>query len=69
MIVSEFETIEIIDTKKENNLPIHITKKLPEHPDVPMMACVDTESVPPVQPTTLAPTCWTKRCAKCWVLT
>lgn len=43
VIVSEFETIEIIDTKKENNLPIHITKKLPEHPDVPMMACVDTE--------------------------
>ena len=31
-------TIEIIDTKKENNLPIHITKKLPEHLDVPMMA-------------------------------
>ena len=30
VIVSEFETIEIIDTKKENNLPIHITKKLPE---------------------------------------
>ena len=43
VIVSEFETIEIIDTKKENNLPIHITKKLPEHLDVPMMACVDTE--------------------------
>lgn len=43
VIVSEFETIEIIDTKKENNLPIHITKKLPEHLDVPMMACVDTD--------------------------
>lgn len=43
VIVSEFETIEIIDTKKENNLPIHITKKLPEHIQAPMMACVDTE--------------------------
>ena len=43
VIVSEFETIEIIDTKKENNLPIHITKKLPEHIEAPMMACVDTE--------------------------
>ena len=43
VICSEFETIEIIDTKKENNLPIHIAKKLPEHPEAPMMACVDTE--------------------------
>ena len=43
VIVSEFETIDIIDTKKENGLPIHITKKLPEHMDAPMMACVDTD--------------------------
>ena len=43
VLVSEFETIEVIDTKKENNLPIHITKKLPAHPEAPMMACVDTE--------------------------
>ena len=37
------ETIDIIDTKKENNLPIHIAKQLPEHLDAPMMACVDTD--------------------------
>ena len=43
VLVSEFETIDIIDTKKENNLPIHIAKKLPEHLDAPMMACVDTD--------------------------
>ena len=43
VLVSEFETIEIIDTKKENNLPIHISKKLPEHPEAPIMACVDTD--------------------------
>ena len=43
VLVSEFETIEIIDTKKENNLPIHIAKQLPEHLDAPMMACVDTD--------------------------
>jgi alanyl-tRNA synthetase len=43
VLVSEFETIEIIDTKKENNLPIHIANKLPEHLEAPMMACVDTE--------------------------
>ena len=43
VLVNEFETIDIIDTKKENNLPIHIAKKLPEHLDAPMMACVDTD--------------------------
>ena len=43
VICSEFETIEIIDTKKENNLPIHIAKKFPQHPEAPMMACVDTD--------------------------
>ena len=43
VLVSEFETIEIIDTKKENNLPVHIAKKLPAHLDAPMMACVDLD--------------------------
>ena len=43
VIVSEFETIDIIDTKKENGLPVHICKKLPQHPEAPMMACVDTD--------------------------
>jgi alanyl-tRNA synthetase len=43
VICSEFETIEIIDTKRENNLPVHIAKQLPAHPEAPFMACVDTE--------------------------
>lgn len=43
VICSEFETIDIIDTKKENNLPIHIAKKLPEHPEAVFMACVDVD--------------------------
>ena len=43
VLVSEYETIEVIDTKKENNLPIHLTKKLPQHPEAPMMACVDAD--------------------------
>ncbi|MDR0989082.1 MAG: alanine--tRNA ligase [Prevotellaceae bacterium] len=42
-LVSEFEHIEIFDTKKENNLPIHLAKRLPAHPQAPMMACVNTE--------------------------
>ena len=44
VLVSEFETIDIIDTKKENNLPVHITKKLPTHLEAPMMACVNTDN-------------------------
>ncbi|MDR0961281.1 MAG: alanine--tRNA ligase [Mediterranea sp.] len=43
VLVSEYETINIIDTKKENNLPIHISKQLPQYMDAPMMACVDTD--------------------------
>lgn len=43
VIVSEFETIDVIDTKKENNLPIHITKVLPKNLEAPMMACVDVD--------------------------
>ena len=43
VLVSEYETIEVIDTKKENNLPIHLTKKLPQHSEAPMMACVDAD--------------------------
>ena len=38
---SEYETIEIIDTKKENNLPIHLAKKLPAHPEAAFTAQVD----------------------------
>ncbi len=36
------ERIEVIDTKKENNLPIHITKKLPADPAATFSAEVDT---------------------------
>lgn len=43
VICNEEETIEIIDTKKENNLPIHITKQLPKNPEAEFMACVDTD--------------------------
>ncbi|NDV66439.1 alanine--tRNA ligase [Bacteroides sp. 224] len=38
---NEFETIEVIDTKKENNLSVHITKTLPKQPEAPMKACVN----------------------------
>ena len=43
VLVNENETITIIDTKKENNQPIHIVDKLPEHPEAEFMACVDVE--------------------------
>ena len=43
VLVSETESIEVIDTKSENNLPVHITKTLPKNPEAPFMACVDTD--------------------------
>ncbi len=43
VLVSENETIDIIDTKRENGQSIHIVKQLPEHPEADFMACVDTE--------------------------
>ncbi len=43
VLVSEYETITIIDTKNENGLPVHITDRVPTHPEAEMMACVDVE--------------------------
>ena len=43
VIVSEFETVDIIDSKRENGQTVHIVKKLPQHPEAEFMACVDTD--------------------------
>ena len=43
VLVSEHEEVEVIDTKKENGIAIHILKKMPEHPEAEFMACVDVE--------------------------
>lgn len=43
VIVSENETVEIIDTKRENGQSVHIVKKLPEDMTAGFMACVDTD--------------------------
>ena len=42
-LVSENETIHIIDTKRENNQSIHIIKQLPKEPTADFMACVDVD--------------------------
>ncbi len=44
VLVNEDETIEIIDTKRENNQSIHIVKKLPKNLTADFMACVDIDS-------------------------
>ena len=44
VLVNEQDTVEIFDTKHENNLPIHLTKKLPTDPAAEFMACVDVEA-------------------------
>ena len=43
VLASENETIEIIDTKRENNQSVHIVKQLPKDPTAEFMACVDTD--------------------------
>ena len=43
-LVSATETIEIFDTKRENNLPIHLTKKLPLTPEADFHAVVNVKS-------------------------
>ena len=42
MLVSANETIEIIDTKKENNLILHFAKQLPENVEASFVAKVNT---------------------------
>ena len=43
VLVSEYETVTVVDTKRENNQSIHIVKELPKHPEADFMACVDTD--------------------------
>ena len=42
-LVSENETVDVIDTKRENNQSVHIIKKLPQNIEADFMACVDTD--------------------------
>ena len=44
VLVSENETIQVIDTKRENNQSIHIVKELPKDVNADFMACVDIEN-------------------------
>ena len=43
VICNENETIDIIDTKRENNQNIHIVKQLPKDPSADFMSCVDID--------------------------
>jgi len=43
VICNEAETIDIIDSKRENNQTVHIVKQLPKDPAAEFMACVDTD--------------------------
>ncbi len=44
VLVSEDETINITDTKRENGQSIHIVKELPKNPGADFMACVDVDA-------------------------
>ena len=43
VLVSENETVNIIDSKRENGQTVHIVKQLPKDPTAEFMACVDTD--------------------------
>ena len=43
VLINENDTVEIIDTKRENNQSIHIVKQMPKDPEAQFMACVDTD--------------------------
>ena len=43
VLCNEAETIDVIDSKRENNQTVHIVKQLPKDPSAQFMACVDTE--------------------------
>ena len=43
VLVNDAETIEIFDTKRENGVSVHLTKKLPANPEAEFMACVDVD--------------------------
>ncbi|HLU88629.1 MAG TPA: alanine--tRNA ligase [Cyclobacteriaceae bacterium] len=41
LLVSEFETIKVTDTRKENDLTVHVVDRLPEYPEAVFTAKVD----------------------------
>ena len=43
VLVSENETIQVIDSKRENGQTVHIVKQLPKDPTAEFMACVNTD--------------------------
>ena len=43
VLVSEEETVEVVDTKRENEQSVHIVKQLPKNLEADFMACVDID--------------------------
>ena len=43
VLAGENETVEVIDSKRENGQTVHIVKQLPKDLTAPFMACVDTD--------------------------
>jgi alanyl-tRNA synthetase len=43
ILISGDDHIEVVNTIKENEMIIHLTKNLPQHPDQPLIASVDVE--------------------------
>ena len=68
-LISDDETIPILNTIKENNLVIHITEQLPLRPEATFKAIIDKERRQRIANTIVPPTSCMPPYARCWAPT
>lgn len=63
-LIADDEKIDVIDTKRENNLPVHLVAKLPKDVTATFTAKINEKSVSSVSVTTLPRTFCMRRCVR-----
>lgn len=64
-LIADDEKIDVIDTKRENNLPVHLVAKLPKDVTATFTAKINEKSVSSVSATTPLRTFCMRRCVRC----